>query len=192
MSFHFPRLFVVTGLLLSLSACSWLGKGERRERYLDAEPGKDLQVPPSLDVPDRRDSMRVPEAGGELVAVSEAPVAGLPLDADDPQSRLKVRGAPDDVFQQILVALEQAQIASIGDVDAVGRRIALRFEKTEERKRWWSKDGTRVKTIIRSAHVVEDPVGSRVVVEEDDSGVRIDDEYAQRVLSALRDRIQWE
>lgn len=47
-------------------------------------------------------------------------------------------------------------------------------------------------TIRRSAHVLEDAIGSRVVIEDGDSGVRIDDEYAQRVLSALRDRIKWE
>ena len=186
------RPLVLAALLLSVAGCSWFGKGELRERYLDAESGKSLAIPSELDAPDRRESMRVPEIEGELVAVSEAPVSGLPLDADDPQSRLKVRGTPDEVFQQVVAALEQAQIATIGDKDDAARRIELRFEKTEERKRWWWKDGTRVSTIRRSAHVVEDPVGSRVVVEDGDSGVRIDDEYAQRVLSALRDRIQWE
>ena len=92
----------------------------------------------------------------------------------------------------MVAALEQAQIAAIGETDREARRIELRFEKTEERKRWWWKDGTRVSTIRRSAHVVEDALGSRIVIEDGDSGVRIDDEYAQRVLSALRDRIQWE
>jgi hypothetical protein len=186
------RPLVLSGLLLALSGCSWFGKGEMRERYLDAESGKSLAIPPELDAPDRRESMRVPEIEGELVAVPEAPVSGLPLDADDPQSRLKVRGMPDEVFQQVVAALEQAQIATMGEKNDAARRIELRFEKTEERKRWWWKDGTRVSTIRRSAHVVEDPIGSRVVVEDGDSGVRIDDEYAQRVLSALRDRIQWE
>lgn len=186
------RPLIVIGLLYTLAGCSWFGKGELRERYLDAESGKTLAVPPTLDTPDRRDSMRVPEANGELVAVPEAPVAGLPLDADDPQSRLKVRSTPEETFQQVIAALEQAQIATIGETDREARRIELRFEVTEERKRWWGKDGTRVSTIRRSAHVLEDAVGSRVVVEDGDSGVRIDDEYAQRVLSALRDRIKWE
>lgn len=186
------RPLIVAGLLCTLAGCSWFGKGEMRERYLDAESGKTLEVPPNLDTPDRRESMRVPDANGELVAVPEAPVAGLPLDADDPQSRLKVRSSPDDTFQQVVAALEQAQIATIGDSDREARRIELRFEITEERKRWWWKDGTRVSTIRRSAHVLEDPIGSRVVVEDGDSGVRIDDEYAQRMLSALRDRIKWE
>lgn len=186
------RPLIMAGLLCTLAGCSWFGKGELRERYLDAESGKTLAVPPNLDTPDRRESMRVPDANGELVAVPEAPVAGLPLDADDPQSRLKVRLSPDETFQQVVAALEQAQIATLGDSDREARRIELRFEVTEERKRWWWKDGTRVSTIRRSAHVLEDPVGSRVVVEDGDSGVRIDDEYAQRVLSALRDRIKWE
>ena len=186
------RPLIMAGLLCTLAGCSWFGKGELRERYLDAESGKTLAVPPNLDTPDRRESMRVPDANGELVAVPEAPVAGLPLDADDPQSRLKVQLSPDETFQQVVAALEQAQIATLGDSDREARRIELRFEVTEERKRWWWKDGTRVSTIRRSAHVLEDPVGSRVVVEDGDSGVRIDDEYAQRVLSALRDRIKWE
>lgn len=186
------RPLIMAGLLCTLAGCSWFGKGELRERYLDAESGKTLAVPPNLDTPDRRESMRVPDANGELVAVPEAPIAGLPLDADDPQSRLKVRLSPDETFQQVVAALEQAQIATLGDSDREARRIELRFEVTEERKRWWWKDGTRVSTIRRSAHVLEDPVGSRVVVEDGDSGVRIDDEYAQRVLSALRDRIKWE
>jgi hypothetical protein len=183
---------VLSGVLLALAGCSWLGKGEFRERYLDAESGKTLAIPADLDTPDRRESMRVPDANGELVAVPDAPVASLLVDADDPQSRLKVRLSPDETFAQVVAALEQAQIATMGDTDQEARRIELRFEKTEEQKRWWWKDGTRVSTIRRSAHVVEDAVGSRVVIEDGNSGVRIDDEYAQRVLSALRDRIQWE
>ena len=186
------RPLVMTGLLLALAGCSWFGRGEHRERYLDADSGKTLVVPAELDTPDRRESMRVPEANGELVAVAEAPVAGLPLDADDPQSRLKVRQSPDEAFAQVVAALEQSQIATMGESDREARRIELRFEKTEEKKRWWWKDGTRVSTIRRSAHVVADAVGSRIVIEDGNSGVRIDDEYAQRVLSALRDRIQWE
>jgi hypothetical protein len=186
------RPLVMSGFLLVLAGCGWLGKGELRERYLDAESGKPLAIPSELDPPDRRESMRVPEPGGELVAVPDAPVASLLADADDPQSRLKVRLSPDETFAQVVAALEQAQIAAIGETDREARRIELRFEKTEERKRWWWKDGTRVSTIRRSAHVVEDALGSRIVIEDGDSGVRIDDEYAQRVLSALRDRIQWE
>jgi hypothetical protein len=186
------RPFVLSGVLLALAGCSWLGKGEFRERYLDAESGKTLAIPADLDTPDRRESMRVPDANGELVAVPDAPVASLLVDADDPQSRLKVRLSPDETFAQVVAALEQAQIATMGDTDQEARRIELRFEKTEEQKRWWWKDGTRVSTIRRSAHVVEDAVGSRVVIEDGNSSVRIDDEYAQRVLSALRDRIQWE
>ncbi len=186
------RPFLLSGVLLALAGCSWLGKGEFRERYLDAESGKTLAIPADLDTPDRRESMRVPDANGELVAVPDAPVASLLVDADAPPSRLKVRLSPDETFAQVVAALEQAQIATMGDADREARRIELRFEKTEEQKRWWWKDGTRVSTIRRSAHVVEDPVGSRVVVEDGNSGVRIDDEYAQRMLSALRDRIQWE
>lgn len=127
------RPLLLTGLLCALAGCSWFGKGELRERYLDAESGKTLEVPPSLDTPDRRESMRVPDADGELVAVPEAPVAGLPMDADDPQSRLKVRLSPQETFQQVVAALEQAQIATIGDTDRDALRIELRFEITEEK-----------------------------------------------------------
>ena len=44
---------------------------------------------------------------GELVAVPDAPVASLLVDADDPQSRLKVRLSPDETFAQVVAALEQ-------------------------------------------------------------------------------------
>ncbi|HWT14261.1 MAG TPA: hypothetical protein VN581_00660 [Patescibacteria group bacterium] len=192
MSSPFLRLWVLAGFSLALAGCGLFGKNEMRERYLDAESGKSLEVPPGLDAPDRRESMRVPDADGELVAVSEAPVDSLPVDADDPQSRLKVRMAPEQTFDKVLAALEQAQIATVGDTDRAELRVELGFQVTEENKRWWWKDGTRTNTIRRTVHVVEDAVGSRVVIEEGDSGVRIDDEYAQRVLSALRDRINWE
>ncbi|MBK6727851.1 MAG: hypothetical protein IPG63_11395 [Xanthomonadales bacterium] len=178
--------------LVFFSGCGLFGRGGLHEAYLDAENGKTLQVPNALDAPDRRQSMMVPDAAGEAGSVSEAPLAGLPLDADDPQSRLKMRMPPDAAFAKVVEALTQAKIAKLGEVDATEHRITLGFDVTEERKRWWWKDGTRVNTILRVAHVVDDPVGARVIIEEEDDGLRIDDEYAQRVLSALRDRIQWE
>jgi hypothetical protein len=67
--------------------------------------------------------------------------------------------------------LEQAQIATIGKTDASARRIALelRFDVTEERKRWWWKDGTHTRTrFVRTAHVLDDAIGSRVIVIEDE------------------------
>lgn len=192
MSISNLRRLTLISLFLGLSGCGLFGRGELRELYLDAEGGKALQVPSGLDTPDRRQSMIVPDASGTAGTQSEAPDAGLPVDAEDTQSRLKVRLAPDAAYAQVLEALTQAKIAKLGESDATERRIALGFDVTEERKRWWWKDGTRVNTVVRVAHVVEDPVGARVIVEEEDSGLRIDDEYAQRILSALRDRIQWE
>ena len=188
--FRFRHAIVLLPLLVG--GCGLFGRGELRESYLDAEAGKSLQVPTGLDSPDRRDSTRVPEIAGDVVDVSEAPPAALPVDADDPQSRLKLRLSPDEAYTKVREALEQAQIATIGKSDASERRIALEFNVTEERKRWWWKDGTHTRTIVRVAHVVEDAIGSRVIVEEERSELRIDDEYAQRILSALRDRVTWE
>jgi hypothetical protein len=175
-----------------LGGCGLFGGGDRRESYLDADAGKPLQVPAELDAPDRRDSTRVPEIAGEVVDISEAPTAALPVDADDPQSRIKMRMTPDEAFAKVREALEQAQIATVGEADAESRRVTLEFNVTEERKRWWWKDGTHTNTIRRVAHVVDDAVGSRVIIEEEGSELRIDDEYAQRMLSALRDRVTWE
>lgn len=185
-----PVALVVLASLVS--ACSWFGKGEVRESYLDAEAGKSLQVPAELDSPARRESMRVPEAAAAATPVSEAPVGTLPVDADDPQSRLKMRMAPSAAFDAVVAALTQAQIATVGEPDREDLRVELGFDVTEERKRWWWKDTTRTNTVRRVVHVLEDPVGSRVVIEEAEDGLRIDDEYAQRVLSALRDRVSWE
>ena len=100
--------------------------------------------------------------------------------------------SPAETFDKVLAALEQAQIATIGDAERDEHRVELRFEVTEERKRWWWKDGTHTNTIRRTVHVLDDAIGSRIVIEDGSSGVRIDDEYAQRALSALRDRINWE
>ena len=105
---------------------------------------------------------------------------------------LDVRMSPAETFDKVLAALEQAQIATIGDAERDEHRVELRFEVTEERKRWWWKDGTHTNTIRRTVHVLDDAIGSRIVIEDGSSGVRIDDEYAQRALSALRDRINWE
>ena len=187
-----PLPLVLAVFAVTLSGCGLFGKGKMHERYLDAESGKSLTVPPDLDSPARRESMLVPEATGALVEVSEAPADSLPVDADDPQSRLKVRMSPAETFDKVLAALEQAQIATIGDAERDEHRVDLRFEVTEERKRWWWKDGTHTNTIRRTVHVLDDAIGSRIVIEDGSSGVRIDDEYAQRALSALRDRINWE
>ena len=175
-----------------LSGCSWIGLGKIDESYRDAEVGKELQIPADLDSPQRQEAMRVPNISGTATEVSDKPVGSLPVDADDPQSRLKMRMTPDEAFAKVLEALEQAKIAKVGDVDREARRVAVGFDVTEERKRWWWKDGVRTDTLIRVVHVVDDSVGSRVIVEEEDSELRIDDEYAQRVLSALRDRVTWE
>ncbi len=182
----------VAVLAALLGGCGLFGGEKVRESYLDADAGKSLQVPPDMDSPDRRESTRVPEIAGEVVEVSEAPVAALPVDADDPQSRIKMRMTPDEAFAKVLEALEQSQIAKLGEVDQQARRVSLGFDVSEERKRWWWKDGTHTSTITRVAHVIDDAVGSRVIIEEESSELRIDDEYAQRILSALRDRVTWE
>lgn len=186
------RISVAMLVAALLSGCGLFGGDKVRESYLDANAGKSLQVPPDLDSPDRRESTRVPEIAGEIIDVSEAPVAALPLDADDPQSRIKMRMTPDEAFAKVLEALEQAQIATLGETDQESRRVTLGFDVTEERKRWWWKNGTHTSTIRRVVHVIGDAAGSRVIVEEESSGLRIDDEYAQRILSALRDRVTWE
>lgn len=179
-------------LAVLLGGCGLFGGDKVRESYLDAEAGKPLQVPSDLNSPDRRESTRVPEIAGEIVEISEAPVAALPVDADDPQSRIKMRMTPDEAFAKVLEALEQSQIAKLGETDQEARRVSLGFDVTEERKRWWWKDGTHSSTITRVVHVIDDAVGSRVIIEEESSKLRIDDEYAQRILSALRDRVTWE
>ncbi len=187
-----PFVVLLTGLTLVMSGCGWFGKDNLREPYIDAKSGQSLTIPEGVDPPDRRDSMRIPEANAELREVSEAPAASLPIDADDPQSRLKVRALPVETFANVVDALQKAKIGELGERDDKSLRIEVRFEKSEELKRWWWKDGTRITSIRRTAHVLEDEIGSRVVIEDGDSGVRIDDEYAQRVLGALRDRIKWE
>jgi hypothetical protein len=192
MSIKFVRPLLLVGAASVLAACGGFGLGQVDESYKDAEAGKALQVPAELDAPTRQDAMRVPEATGAAGDVSDAPVGTLPIDADDPQSRLKMRMTPDEAFAKVVEALEQAQIAKVGEIDREARRIAVGFDVTEERKRWWWKDGTRTDTLVRVVHVVEDSVGARVIIEEEDSELRIDDEYAQRVLSALRDRVTWE
>ncbi len=182
----------VAVLATVLGGCGLFGGDKVRESYLDAGAGKPLQIPSDMDSPDRRESTRVPEIGGDVVEVSEAPVAALPVDADDPQSRIKMRMTPDEAFAKVLEALTQSQIAKVGEADSESRRVPLGFDVTEERKRWWWKDGTHTSTIMRVVHVIDDAVGSRVIIEEESSELRIDDEYAQRILSALRDRVTWE
>jgi uncharacterized lipoprotein len=178
------------GLLLTmclLAGCGLFSR-DRKETYLGAQQGKSLDVPPDLDSPARRDVMMVPEGSTSQDGMSEKPVSEIRSSAADVAEKLFVDADPAQAFERVRDALEQAQIGTLGAVDAAERTIAVRVEIETVDERWLRKDKVDRQEFDRIAKVVADGAKSRVLVLSS-AGEEVDDEASKKILSAVRERV---
>jgi uncharacterized lipoprotein len=178
------------GLLLTmclLAGCGLFSR-DKKEAYLQAQQGKSLDVPADLDSPGRRDVMMVPEGSTSQDGMSEKPVSEIRSSAAEVAEKLFVDADPAQAFERVRDALEQAQIGTLGAVDAAERTIAVRVEVETVDERWLRKDKVERQEFDRVAKVVADGAKSRVLVLSA-SGEEVDDEASKKILSAVRERV---
>ena len=178
------------GLLLSLCALAGCGlfSGDRKQTYQSAEQGKSLDIPPDLNSPMRRDVMQIPEGPTSQQGISEKPVSEIRATSADVYEKLFVDAEPATAFVRVRDALEQAQIGTLGKVDAEARTIAVRVEIETIRNRWLRRDKVTRSEYDRVAQVVADGEKSRVLVLNQE-GREVDDEASKKILTAVRERV---
>ncbi|MDZ4814138.1 MAG: hypothetical protein SGI99_16245 [Pseudomonadota bacterium] len=182
----------VLRVALLLSLCTLAGCGlfsrERKEAYLVAEQGKPLEIPPDLHSPARRDVMLVSSGATSQAGMSEKPVSDIRATSSEVAEKLFIDTDPAQAFERVRDALEQAQIGTLGAVDASSRTIAVRVEVETVNTRWLRKDKVSREEFDRVAQVVADGAKSRVLVLGV-TGEEVDDEASKKILSALRERL---
>lgn len=178
------------GLLSTMCVLAGCGifKGERKEAYLEAQQGSALEVPNDLDSPARRDVMQIPAGDLSQAGMAEKPVSDIAAVKADVAEKLFVDAEPAQAFERVRDALEQAQVGTIGKVDAEARTIAVRVEVETVHDRWLRKDKVTREEFDRVAKVVADGAKSRVLVLSG-SGEEVDDEASKKILSAVRERV---
>ena len=178
------------GLLLSLCAVAGCGlfSRERKEAYLVAEQGKSLEIPPDLHSPARRDVMLISSGPTSQAGISEKPVSDIRATSLEVAEKLFIDADPAQAFERVRDALEQAQVGTLGAVDANSRTIAVRVEVETVSNRWLRKDKVTRAEFDRVAQVVADGAKSRVLVLSV-AGEEVDDEASKKILLALRERV---
>lgn len=186
-----------------LGGCSWFH--HRTDYYNKATEERPLEVPPDLDTPVTSNELIVPAAGSGSTAaggstVNTAPpaasVAAAATGGGDSGGALRVADTVEHTFQRVGIALERAQVGTIGarDESAHSYTVAVSgiVESTPEPQEhhWYSRilhpfgGGSKSKPVSGevTVRVASDGNGSRV--EVDGSA-----EAARRVLAVLRDRL---
>ncbi len=185
-----PLYAVRVGLLLSLCTLAGCGlfSGDRKQAYQEAEQGKALDIPADLTSPARREVMQIPPGATSEEGISEKPVSEIRASRSEVAEKLFVDAEPAQAFERVRDALEQAQIGTLGKVDAESRTIDVRVEIETVHNRWLRKDKVTRAEFDRVAKVVADGVKSRVLVLST-SGEEVDDEASKKILSAVRERV---
>ncbi len=177
---------------LMLSLCALAGCGlfsrERKEVYLQATQGKSLDVPADLDSPARRSVMQIPEGSTSQAGMSEKPVSSIQPSSGGLSEKLFIDAVPAVAFERVRDALEQAQIGTIGKVDAENRTISIQVEIETVESRWLRRDKVTRRQLLRVARVVADGAKSRVLVA-DGNGEDVDDDGSKKILIAVRERV---
>jgi hypothetical protein len=173
--------------LCGLAGCGWFSR-ERKEVYQEAQQGKALEIPPELDSPARRSVMQVPPGPVSQEGISEKPVSDVQAGAADITEQLFIDASPGEAFERVRDALEQAQIGTLGAIDADRRTITITVEIETIEPRWLRKDKVNRRQLLRVVRVVADGAKSRVLVA-DGNGNDVDDEGSKKVLLAVRERV---
>jgi len=177
-------------LLLSLAGLAGCGlfSRERKEVYLQAEQGKTLDIPPDMDSPMRRNVMQIPSGTTSTEGVSEKPVSSIEGRSGEISEKLFINAGPDEAFERVRDALEQAQVGTLGKIDPANRTIAVKVEIESVEVRWLLRDRVKRRQLLRVARVVADGAKSRVLVA-DGNGEDVDDEGSKKILLAVRERV---
>lgn len=187
------RLPAVAILAIVLGGCSMFGV---RSDYEQARETRPLEIPPELDAPAQSGTMRVPEVAGAPSALASAP-SGVPsaIPAGEATS-LAIADGVAGAWRRVGLALERSGVATVGARDESAGTYTVSGTTTIAKaaeggflKRLFSRDeaGSPVE-VTRVVRIVADGAGS-VVRVEDEQGQAADDEFARRVIEAIRQRL---
>lgn len=188
-----------------LGGCSWFH--HRTDYYNKAAEERPLEVPPDLDTPVTSNELVVPAAGsGSAAAAGGSTVSAAPPAANvssasaasggDSSGALRVADSVEHTFQRVGIALERAQVGTIGARDesahsytvAVSGIVETQAEPQEHH--WYSRilhpfgGGSKSTPVSGTVTVRVASDGNGARVEVDGSA-----EAARRVLAVLRDRL---
>jgi len=195
------RFAVLAVAVMAAAGCSLFGKESSYEQAKEARP---LEVPPDLDAPATTGALSIPtpgepgsaetepyaEGGGEAVP-SEAPaeiVAGS-------ESTLALTDSPSGAWRRVGLALERSEVGEIASRDETTATFTLngtsQVAAKDDRgffKKLFTSEKSESAAVTRVVRIRADGAGSRVTVE-DEQGQPASDEFARRIISALKQRL---
>lgn len=185
------RLPAAAILAVVLGGCSMFGV---RSDYEQARETRPLEIPPELDAPAQSGTMRVPDVAGAPSAPAPSSVPSA-IPAGEATS-LAIADGVAGAWRRVGLALERSGVATVGARDETAATYTVSGTATIAKpaeggfiKRLFSRDeaGTPVE-VTRVVRIVADGAGS-VVRVEDEQGQQADDEFARRVIEAIRQRL---
>lgn len=187
------RLTAAAILAVLLGGCSMFGV---RSDYEQARETRPLEIPPELDAPAQSGTMRVPDVAGAPSAPATAPTAVPSAIPVGEATSLAIADGVAGAWRRVGLALERSGVATVGARDESAATYTVSGTATIAKapeggfiKRLFSRDeaGSPVE-VTRVVRIVADGAGS-VVRVEDEQGQAADDEFARRVLEAIRQRL---
>ncbi|HET7844941.1 MAG TPA: hypothetical protein VFL14_12370 [Xanthomonadales bacterium] len=190
------RVAVLASAIVAASGCSLFGK---ESSYEQAKSSRPLEVPPDLDLPSTTGALSIPESGsgsGEAVASEAAPSdAPAPEIVAGEESTMSLADSPAGAWRRVGLALERSEVGEITARDEATTTFTLegvsRVAAKDDRgffKKLFTSEKSESAQVTRVVRISPDGDGSRVTVE-DENGQAVGDEFARRIISALKQRL---
>ncbi len=198
-------VLLLVAATLAAGGCGFLKKKSSYERARD---GRSLEIPPDLEAPSTASALTIPSPGtaaGSQAIDATVPAAGEPAPASAPASAppsvvagedatLRLTDSPAGAYRRVALALERSQVGEILARDESAATVTVRGTTTRKRdeggllKRMFTREKSESATVEHVVRVVPQGEGSEVRVE-DAEGKAQDDEFARRIISALKQRL---
>lgn len=201
MSIRIPvTLALMVAMTLACGGCSLFGK---KSSYESARESRPLEVPPDLDLPATTGALSIPSTDASSVdaGMSESAPESIPSDAPAAEivagedSTMTLGDSPAGAWRRVGIALERTEVGEITARDESAGTYTLsgvtRVAAKDDRgffKKLFTSEKSESAQVVRVVRVSAAGDGSRVTVE-DEGGQAVDDEFARRIISALKQRL---
>jgi uncharacterized lipoprotein len=170
-------VLLVALIPLVLSGCNLFKSRSEWDKAVEARP---LEIPPDLEAPPTRSELVVPEGSARATAAHGRGATGI--------DGLHVADTVDSTWTRVGMALERAQLGSIGARDEAGRTYSLTVTSKRTRD-----EGGFIKRLFTRKKVETITEQVNIGVSPDGSGSRVSVSGAagavQKVVAALRERL---
>ncbi len=202
-------VLALAALIASTSGCGWL-RGHRGADYTSSQAGRPLEVPPDLDSPSTAAALTVPAGGNgaSASAPSDSPVESTAAPegataAASPStiiagedSTLSMTDSVAGAYRRVGLALSRAGVGEVVSSDEASSsytlrgvtQVASRAEGGFFKRMFKGGSQTSAAEATRVVKIVADGAGSQVRIE-DENGEASSDEFARRIISALKERL---